>query len=119
MKSNIEVRHGYVYLRFSGEWDSEKIKKALQETREECNRLHNSKVLIDFLNLNFDNMNISNRIVFSTLLFDAFEYLPEAQIASIIDEESYDDTVETFDNMKPFGYKVFHTKYDALSWLKE
>lgn len=119
MESKIDVKDGYIYLKFSGYGNPTEIKKVLYETRQQCNRLHNSNVMIDFLDFNFENINKTKRIVFAMTLFDTFKHLPNARIASIMNEDVYDKMLETYTEMTFFGYNVFLSRDKALDWFND
>ena len=118
MESTIEKLDDYVYLKFSGNKNYDELKDALTKTSEKCNQFSLSKVLIDFFDFNFDDVNLTKRIVFGMYLFDKFKSIPNIRVACLLDEQYYDETITEYAKMKGFRYSLFNDKDEALQWLK-
>ena len=107
----------YIYLKFIGDSDYDVLKSAFKKLYTKCVDNKYSNIVIDFYELNMDNINVTKRIVFFTYLHDMFKYY-NAKFACLIDKEKFENTVNNFDIGPLFDYKVFDKIDDAISWFK-
>jgi len=118
MNSKIDKLDDYIYLKMSGMLDTSSVKECIMHLHNECIKYNYSKVLIDFLDVDLNSLNIRKKIIFITMLMDLFK-MNTIKIAGLVDSKYFDSAAKRFTNLANLNFKGFHDRNDAITWLNQ
>ena len=78
-----------------------------------------SKLCLDLLDSNFNDIPIRKKVVIAMITFDVFSQMPEIGIAVLRDGNDYDETMKKYMSMNDFNIELFHTEDEAIPWLRK
>lgn len=117
MDTFIEKCDDYFYIKTSGIVDNFILKDTLNDVFNRCNSCGFSKILVDFLDLNFSSVSKTNRILFAINVKDIFNFNKKIKIACLIENKHMDGTAK--DYIEGIKFEGFQNKDEALQWLKK
>mgnify|MGYP006298070571 FL=1 len=118
MESKIEKVDEYIYLKMYGMLDTSSVKKCIKNLHKECIESNYSKILIDFLDVDLQSLNIRKKIVFITMLMDLFQ-MDTIKIAGLVNQKYFDKAARRFTYLANLNFKGFHDKNKAIAWLNQ
>ena len=117
MDSLILKREHYLYLKLFGKTETQEYKNILQKSNEELSKYKNSKMLLDLNDMDFSGVTNRKKVVFAMILFDILKLNTKKQIAVLVKQKCFDETIKKYADLRNYGLGVFHTEDNAITWL--